>query len=114
MSPKLLFLAVAALAAAYFMFGKKGDVSSATARELVQKGAHLVDVRTRSEFGERHLPGALNLPVQDLEGRLGELGAKDQPIVLYCRSGQRSARAARILKAAGFTAVHDLGSISNW
>lgn len=114
MSPKLIFLAVAVLAAAYFMFGKKGDVSSEGARELVQKGARLVDVRTRSEFTEGHLPGALNLPVQDLERRLSELGAKDQPVVLYCRSGQRSARAARILKAAGFTAVHDLGSISNW
>lgn len=114
MSPKILLMIAAALAAAYLFFGKKGDVSSAEAKGLVGKGARLVDVRTTGEFAAGHLPGALNLPVQDLEGHLAELGAKDQPIVLYCRSGQRSARAARMLKGAGFTQVHDLGAMSNW
>ena len=55
------------------------------ARRLVESGARLVDVRTPGEFAAGHLPGAINIPVQDLERRLHELGPKQAPIVVYCR-----------------------------
>ena len=74
----------------------------------------LLDVRTLEEFASGHLPSAINISVQELERRLGELKAKDRPIVLYCRSGNRSNRAAGILKGAGYAAVHDLGAMSRW
>jgi len=113
MLPTLLVVAVL-LVAGYFMFMKGGDVSSADARQLVQAGARLVDVRTPGEFAAGHIPGALNIPVQQLDARMSELQPKDAAVVVYCRSGQRSGNAARMLKGAGFVAVHDLGPMSRW
>jgi phage shock protein E len=81
-------------------------------RALVESGALLLDVRTPAEFAEKHLPGAVNIPVQELEQRVAEVGAKDRPVVLYCRTGNRSARAARMLKEAGYTSVHDIKTMS--
>lgn len=111
--PTLLVIA-AVVIAGYFIFMKGGDVTSQQARQLVQAGARLVDVRTPAEFTAGHIPGAVNIPLQQLDSRLGELHPKDQAVVLYCRSGNRSGTAARVLKSAGFAAVHDLGPMSRW
>lgn len=82
-------------------------------RELVEKGALLLDVRTREEFREQHIQGAMNLPVQELDARIAELGPTDRAIVVYCRSGKRSAAAAQVLKNAGYR-VLDVGAMSNF
>jgi phage shock protein E len=111
--PTLVIVAVA-LVVGYFTFMKGGDVSSTDARKLVQSGARLVDVRTPGEFATGHIPGAINIPVQQLDARMAELEPKDSAVVLYCRSGQRSGNAARALKRAGFELVHDLGPMSRW
>ena len=92
----------------------RGRVSGAQAKQLVDGGALLLDVRSPGEFGSMHIPGATNIPVQELKGRLGELGAKDRDIVLYCASGMRSGGAAGMLRGAGFTSVHDLGPMAAW
>lgn len=113
MLPTLLVVAVV-LVVGYFMFMKGGDVSSAEARQLVQAGARLVDVRTPGEFAAGHIPGAINIPVQQLDARIDELQPKDAGVVVYCRSGHRSGNASRMLKSAGFKAVHDLGPMSRW
>jgi phage shock protein E len=113
MLPTLLVIAVL-LGAAYFMFIKGADVSGAEARELVRAGARLVDVRTPGEFAAGHIPGAVNLPVQQLAVRMSELEPKAAAVVVYCRSGHRSGTAARMLKNAGFASVHDLGAMSRW
>jgi phage shock protein E len=89
-------------------------LSSQDARRLVRQGAILLDVRTPAEFAEAHLPDARNIPVQELGQRLTELGARHRPIVVYCRSGARSATAARLLSERGFGNVHDLGGMGNW
>jgi len=89
-------------------------VTPARAHALVQEGARLVDVRSTEEFASEHLDGAVNIPVSELDDRLSELEPKDQPVVVYCASGIRSARAANKLAAAGFKTVADLGSMSNW
>jgi phage shock protein E len=83
------------------------------ARELVRNGALLLDVRTRDEYREHHIPGAMNIPVQELGARLREVGAKGRPVVVHCRSGGRSAAAAQLLKREGYQ-VHDIGGIGNW
>jgi phage shock protein E len=83
------------------------------AKAAIQVGARLVDVRTPGEYGSGHLPGAINIPVHELSARLGEVGPKDRPVVVYCASGARSARAKGLLRRAGFQTVHNLGSISN-
>jgi phage shock protein E len=87
-------------------------VSLEEARELQARGARLVDVRTPEEFASGHLPGAVNVPFDAMEGRaLAELAPVDAPVVVYCHSGKRSARAAATLKALGFGQVHDLGAM---
>jgi len=105
---------VAALAVGYLLFTRGGGVTGPDARRLVEAGAQLVDVRTAEEFAAGHLPGAVNIPVEGLELRMGELEPKDQPIVVYCRSGNRSGRAAGMLERAGYQTVHDLGPMSQW
>lgn len=85
----------------------------ATIKNDIKNGAALYDVRTTEEYGESHFEGAVNWPLQDMEaGTLPEV-AKSTKIYLYCRSGNRSAQATKILKKAGFTAVTDLGGISD-
>jgi len=88
-------------------------IAPETARQLVDDGALLLDVRTPQEFGETHLPGALNIPLQELETRYAEL-PRDRTLVLYCRSGNRSSMARRFLQTQGFDEVHDLGALSRW
>lgn len=73
----------------------------------------LIDVRTSGEYGTGYIPGAINIPVEELANRLDEV-PKDVPVVLYCRSGNRSADASEILLENGFTDVYDLGGIQDW
>lgn len=69
--------------------------------QAADPAAHcLLDVRTRVEFAAGTIPGAVNIPLDELRGRLGELPA-DRPITIFCRVGQRGYLAARILMAAG-------------
>jgi phage shock protein E len=95
------------------LFGRSGDVDSARARELVGKGATLVDVRSAEEYAGGHVEGAINVPVAELGGKMGQI-PKDRAVVVYCQSGMRSARAAGALKEAGYTEVYDLGAMSRW
>lgn len=104
-----------ALFAAFFIYTRfVGKVSPQEARALVGAGARLLDVRSPGEFASGHIDGALNIPVDQLAGRLAEVGPKDTPVVVYCRSGARSASAARTLKGAGFARVEDLGPMGRW
>jgi len=89
-------------------------VSGADARALVAGGAMLVDVRSPGEFSGGHIEGALSIPIQELSGRVSELGEKSGQIVVYCQSGGRSAMAKRLLEKNGFTNVHDMGGMSRW
>jgi phage shock protein E len=94
----------------------KGTITGPAARALVASGqAVLVDVRTPLEYRMGHLEGAVSVPLGELDSRLATFpAARDQDVILYCRSGHRSAAAAKVLTAAGFTRVHDLGSLVNW
>ncbi len=66
---------------------------------------YLLDVRTPEEFGRGHFPDAINIPIDDLRGRLGEL-PKDRQIAVYCQVGQRGYLGTRILRQKGFNAVN--------
>jgi phage shock protein E len=80
---------------------------------IAQQQHRLVDVRTAEEFRAGHIPGAVNIALQNLPERMATL-SKEQPIVLYCRSGARSSNAAQMLTRAGFEDVRDLGGIMRW
>ena len=111
-----IVLGVVAVLAAGVLYIKLSAVRvpAEDARKLVASGALLLDVRTQGEYKDGGIDGSVNIPIQELPGRLDELGTKDHPIVVYCQSGGRSAMAKRLLEGNGFTKVHDLGSIGAW
>ncbi len=73
----------------------------------------LIDVRTPEEFTSGHIQNAVNISVETLQARLDEV-PRDTPIVVYCRTGNRSASAAQILVEGGYQPVYDLGGIQDW
>ncbi|MDO6354070.1 FAD-dependent oxidoreductase [Caloramator sp. CAR-1] len=72
----------------------------------------IVDVRTEEEFSYGAVPGAINIPLDELKYRIDELGRKDRKIILYCASGARSAYAVQILRAYGFTNLENGGGLT--
>lgn len=76
----------------------------------------ILDVRTPEEFASGHIPGAINISHDQLPNRLAEIaGAKDKDVVVYCRSGRRSAIAQQALEAQGFKRVlHLEGDMLQW
>lgn len=83
-------------------------------RLIKEKNAQLVDVRTPEEFATSKLPGAINIPLQDID-RVGEsILDADLPVIVFCRSGQRPHMAMQILLSQSFSEVHNLGSFMAW
>ena len=96
----------------FFLLKKIGQGSPAPARELFAAGGLIVDLRSPREFVEGHLASAVNIPLDVIGQQIGaHVKDKNQPILVYCLSGSRSALAKRILKGQGFSGVHNLGSI---
>ena len=89
---------------------------SALEQRLGEADLVVLDVRTPEEFAAGHVPGAVNVPYDQVEARLAELaGAKDKDVVLYCRSGRRVQVAAGVLAQAGFTRLSHLeGDFPAW
>ena len=83
------------------------------AQALLTRGAQLVDVRSPAEHAAGALPGAANLPVEAIYQWVNSL-ERDQPVLLYCRSGARSGAAANFLRNLGFGEVYNLGAYHAW
>lgn len=83
---------------------------------IINDGALMVDVRTKDEYDEGHIEGAVLLPVDEItEDSVKKIvDSKDSIMIVYCKSGVRSNQAAIKLKELGYKNVYDLGSISNW
>lgn len=98
-----------------FLGFKEIDAPEAV-RRMNHDDAVVLDVREDQEFAEGHIVNALHIPVGVLDKRLDELEAhKDKPIIVYCRSGDRAARASATLHKQGFTAVFKLnGGVLAW
>jgi len=90
------------------------DISAQEAYQLFQEDIFVLDVRTPEEYQEAHLPGAILIPLDQLETRTSEL-PRNEPILVYCRSGNRSAQAQSLLLGAGFSDIYNLDSgINSW
>ena len=74
----------------------------------------LLDVRTQEEFDQGHIPGAVCLPNEMIAADMPFPFGKDAEILVYCRSGRRSAESAKKLRDMGFTNVSDFGGIKDW
>jgi rhodanese-related sulfurtransferase len=77
-----------------------------------QANTTLIDVREPFEFATHHVAGAINIPLQSIPKKMDELREMSGPIVLYCRSGNRSGMATNFLKSHGFKEVYNGGSVT--
>ena len=77
--------------------------------KLVSDGALILDVRSTEEFQRGHIPGSVNIPVNDLDRNLHKLSPPDKPIITCCKSGVRSGVAKSLLESNGYTNVHNGG-----
>ena len=91
------------------------DISVDEALRLWQnKEAIIIDVRTPGEYRDGHIPGVVNIPLDELEKRIGEI-PKDKKVVLICRTGNRSAQGTRLLRSKGLNNVYNsTGGMSTW
>ena len=91
-------------------------VSSITALMMEEDNGHVIlDVRREDEYATGHIPGAICIPNETIyKDRPEELPDLDQVILVYCRSGNRSKRAARMLYEMGYTQVYEFGGIIDW
>lgn len=89
-----------------------GGASNQEVKEAIQNGATLVDVRSPQEFASGSVPGAVNIPVDKMGLEQKRLN-KNKTIVVFCRSGNRSAQAKQILESNGFKSVINGGTWQN-
>ncbi|WMI79825.1 rhodanese-like domain-containing protein [Anaerotignum sp. MB30-C6] len=92
-------------------------ISASQAYDMIQAEENLIilDVRTQEEFDEGHIPNAILLPNNEIGEKADSiLTDKDATILVYCRSGRRSALAAIELAALGYTDVYDFGGMTDW
>ena len=84
------------------------------ALDAVASGAMLIDVRSPKEFASGHMPGAINIPHTEIVDGISKLNVNpDTPIVLYCRSGNRSGQATASLAKAGFSQLTNAGGLES-
>ena len=80
-----------------------------------ESGYIILDVRTAQEYSEKHIPGAINIPNETIGTEdIPELPDKEQLILVYCRSGNRSKQASEKLVKLGYTNVVEFGGINGW
>ncbi|MBO8157051.1 MAG: rhodanese-like domain-containing protein [Bacillaceae bacterium] len=90
-------------------------ISMDEAKEMIdEENIQVIDVRTKPEYDEGHIPGAVLIPLQELESRLNELD-KGTPYIIVCRSGNRSQQASEILVENGFAKIYNTsGGMNQW
>lgn len=89
------------------------EVSREEARRLIEAGAQVIDVRAEHEWDAGRIAGAAHLPLDELNGRAGEID-RERPVILYCRGGNRSTMATAALAGAGYEASKLSEGIVGW
>ena len=93
------------------------SISAEEAKELMDKSENyiILDVRTKEEYDEVHIPDAILIPDTEIADRAeDELTDKEQLIFVYCRSGNRSKKASAMLSQMGYTNIKEFGGIKDW
>ena len=89
------------------------EISCEQLRQLLAKGAQLIDVRSTMEFSQGALNGAINLPVNTIQSSIESID-KSKPVLLYCRSGARSGMVQQFLISLGFKDVYNIGGYTRY
>jgi len=120
MKVRTLTFALVAAVAASFVAMADGEMATLSQDAFVALPAagdaapFVLDVRTPEEYVAGHVPGAVNIPYDQVGARLAEV-PKDKQVVLYCRSGRRAVMASEVLAANGYTRLQHLeGDILGW
>ena len=123
---KLKYRAVFLTSVFFLLFGcttpnaQKASYEQISMKEAIvmmeeEKDYIILDVRTKEEFAEKHIPDAINIPNESIgTEEIPELPDKDQLILVYCRSGNRSKQASEKLAGLGYTNIVEFGGINEW
>ena len=109
-----VFMMLAACGASSDAYQK---ISQEKAKEMMDSQQVLIlDVREQDEYDGGHIPGAVLLPVGtiDEESAAAVIPEKDATVLVYCRSGNRSKKAAKALAELGYTGIYEFGGINTW
>lgn len=98
----------------FFDLFKHTDINQGVARFQQASNAVLVDVRTPGEYRDGHIPGSINVPLQQIEDINLEVSDVSTPLYVYCRSGVRSRQATAVLQEMGYEEVHNIGGILDY
>ena len=112
-----LLLALVLLLTACAQAASYEQITQEEAKQIMDttNGYILLDTRTQEEYDQSHIPGALLIPHTEIAQRAEEeLPDKDQVILVYCRSGNRSKQASEVLAELGYTNVKEFGGINTW
>ena len=112
-----LLLALVLLLTACAQAASYEQITQEEAKQIMDttNGYILLDTRTQEEYDQSHIPGALLIPHTEIAQRAAdELPDKDQVILVYCRSGNRSKQASEVLAELGYTNVKEFGGINTW
>ncbi|MBS7217939.1 MAG: rhodanese-like domain-containing protein [Oscillospiraceae bacterium] len=93
---------------------KMPDIGQGVKEFQAAPGAILLDVRSRQEFQEGHIPGSQNVPLSSIEEADTLAEDKETPLFVYCYSGARSGQATQMLRRMGYTNVKNIGGIAAW
>lgn len=92
-------------------------ISSEEAKSIIDSSNDeiIVDIREKNEYEEGHIKDSILIPLDTLENTIEDIiKDKDSQILVYCRSGRRSAEASKIIKSLGYTNIYDFGGIIDW
>ena len=97
-------------------YGGRTMIDKETAKKLIEEeNALFLDVRTEMEYQKGSLPGSTLMPFHTIRTEAAvKFKDKDQPIIVFCETGTRSMKAAKMFEILGYTRVYDLGSRENW
>ena len=93
---------------------KRADIDRGVEEYREKSGAVLLDVRTREEYTQGHIPGSKNLDVQSIQKAPDFFPDRSIPLFVYCHSGMRSGQAVFMLKYMGYTDVTNIGGIADY
>ena len=96
----------------FFDFLRGSNINHGVEQCNETPGAVLLDVRTRQEYRQGHIPGSINIPLQEISGIAAAAGEKDAQLFVYCHSGARSRRAVEELRRMGYLHAKNIGGMA--
>ncbi len=107
----LKWVIIAAIIVVFLLLKRARLISAAQAKQYLQQGAKVIDVRTEQEYRDKHIPDAINLPLDSITETIAQhVPDKDKPVLLHCAGGIRSGMARTKLRKLGYTKAYNLGA----